>query len=131
MHNPHYTAGDCRFGVGCAFLCRCYDPEETCDPDRGFCKSGCQKGLLDGTDWYGPGCLIGNAIFICKGSQVYDIYITALYHRHLIWISDEFLSHSKKKYFIQVPVIYIYLFRLQNKNGQEKITDLPKTHFRA
>ena len=53
---------DCRFGPGCAFPCRCGDSDEQCDPETGDCRTGCRPGILENTDWRGPGCIIGRNI---------------------------------------------------------------------
>ena len=75
------TASDCRFGSGCAFPCRCRDDTEACDSDTGFCSSGCKQGLLQGTDWYGPGCIIGKYHYIkyhwmtlCNSREHVDLF---------------------------------------------------------
>ena len=53
---------DCRFGPGCAFPCRCMDSNEQCNPETGHCESGCQLGILENTNWWGPGCIIGEQV---------------------------------------------------------------------
>ena len=65
---PDCTGGN--FGTGCVNRCNCNDTREVCDPEDGFCMSGCHDGYT------GRGCLIGMLNLISKFLEFLIIFFS-------------------------------------------------------